>query len=58
MAREKKDGQFVNVYLRRDLNELLDNYCKDSGVTKTFVIEKGIQMYLSDKEINKKNDGQ
>ena len=58
MPREKKDGQFVNIYLRKDLYDRLEEFCRETGVTKTFAIEKGVELYLGKKESKQDTDGQ
>ncbi len=46
MARTKKDGQFFNCYLRKDILERLTIYSDDTGIPKTIVVEKALQKYL------------
>ncbi len=46
MARVKKDGQFFNCYLRKDILERLTVYSDDTGIPKTIVVEKALQKYL------------
>ena len=46
MARVKKDGQFFNCYLRKDILERLTVYSGDTGIPKTIVVEKALQKYL------------
>lgn len=46
MPREKKDGKFINLYIRKDLYDRLDSLCKIIGTSKTFAIEKGLELYL------------
>lgn len=58
MPREKKNGQFINIYLRKDLFEQLDKFCTSNGVTKTFAVEKGIELYLEKHNSEQTNDGQ
>ena len=47
MPREKKDGKYLNTYISREVVELLDNYSKQTGVSKAFVIENAIKDYIS-----------
>ena len=58
MPREKKDGQFVNIYLRKDLYDRLEEFCRETGVTKTFAIEKGVELYLGKNKSKQNTDGQ
>lgn len=46
MARAKKDGQYFNCYLRKDILERLTAYSDETGIPKTFVVEKALQKYL------------
>lgn len=55
MPTPKKDGHYINIYMDRKLYEELQNYCKENGVTKTFAVEKGVRMYLEDREKLREN---
>lgn len=57
MARAKKDGQYFNCYLRKDILERLTAYSDETGIPKTFVVEKALQEYL-DKVIKIEMDSQ
>lgn len=46
MAREKKDGRHINLYIEREIIESLEKYCKKVGQTKTVVIERALNQYL------------
>lgn len=46
MGRQKKDGQFFNCYLRKDILKRLTVYSDETGIPKTFVVEKALQKYL------------
>lgn len=50
MAKAKKDGTYVNIYMDRELNDRLENYIKTTGQTKTFLIESLLRQYLDDHE--------
>jgi predicted DNA-binding protein len=58
MARAKKDGQYFNCYLRKDILERLTAYSDETGIPKTFVVEKALQKYLDDinKTVSDKKD--
>lgn len=51
MPRPKKDGHYVNAYIKTDLYNELDRISKITGQSKTVALEWAIQLY-SDK-INK-----
>ena len=54
MARIKKDGKFLNCYIRKDIFEKLELYCNDTSIPKTAVVEKSLEMYLKEIEKSKK----
>lgn len=54
MAKPKKDGKYVNIYMERELAERLEAYSDETGIPKTFVIEKAVKGYLDQRE----NQGQ
>lgn len=56
MAREKKDGRHINLYIEREIIELLEQYCKEVGQTKTVAIERALKQYLLAYQEGKAND--
>lgn len=56
MARQKKDGVYINYYIQRDIKEQLDRYCEEIGQTKTIAIERILGKFLDDYFKNKKNN--
>lgn len=46
MAREKKDGRHINLYIEREIIEMLEQYCKEVRQTKTVAIERALKQYL------------
>lgn len=50
MAKAKKDGTYVNIYMERELNGRLEKYIKTTGQTKTFLIESLLRQFLDDHE--------
>jgi predicted transcriptional regulator len=48
MPRQKKDNESLNIRLDKTLSNLLTEYCKETGATKTFVVEKALAMYFED----------
>ncbi len=50
MAREKKNGKHINMYIEREILEQLDRYCEVVGQTKTTAIERILKRYLDDWE--------
>ena len=55
MARERKDGEFVNVKVRQDIADRLNQYTKESMIPKTALVEKAIEEYLNKVAPVKKN---
>ena len=43
MAREKKDGCHVSLYMDRLVAEDLELFCKETGLPKTAAIEKAVK---------------
>lgn len=47
MPRPKKDGAYINCYIRRDIREKLDAYCEEVGQTTTTAIERILDEHLN-----------
>ena len=54
MPRTKKDNVPVSFRLAKDVNERLEQFCKDSGQSKTVAVERAIIMYIDDYEAKQK----
>lgn len=46
MSRPKKDGKFINAYVRKDIVERVDAYSETSLIPKTAILEIALQEYL------------
>ena len=46
MAKAKKDGRHLNLYIERTVIEQLEQYCEEVGQTKTVAIERILTRYL------------
>ena len=55
MGRTKKDYIPLNIKLRKDISESLEEYAEESMHTKTDVVEKAVLAYLKEQARNKKN---
>jgi len=55
MPRPKKDGKFINFYVKKDLVERLEQYSEKSMIPKTAILEAALQDYL-DKSDDISND--
>jgi len=53
MAKEKKDGHYLNVYLDQKVYDRLTRVSKETGVTKTAAVEKGLALFLDKLEEKK-----
>ena len=50
MARAKKDGEFINCKIRKDIARRLNTYSEYSMIPKTAIIERAIEEYLDKNE--------
>ena len=48
MARAKKDGVFINYYIKKDIKEKLDKYCEEVGQTNTMAVERILGKFLDE----------
>lgn len=48
MAKEKKNYNNFACKLDADIFERLDEYCRISGQTKTYVVERALSKYLDE----------
>ena len=54
MARARKDGIYINYYIRKDIKERLDAYCNEVGQTNTMAIERILEQFLDEYKSVKK----
>lgn len=48
MPRQKKEAKILNINLAASVYNDLEQFCTESGFTKTVVVEKAIAAYLED----------
>lgn len=48
MARQKKNGTYLNVCIESLIYERLEKLCADAGQTKTVAVERALMLYLDD----------
>ena len=48
MSRIKKDGEYVNFYMDRELKQRIKDYADEKGQTMTTAIERILKSYLDD----------
>ena len=46
MARPKKDSQVVNLNIERSIYDKFTEFCANTGLTKTVVVERALEMYI------------
>ena len=54
MARQKKNGTYLNVCIDTMVYERLEGMCLDAGQTKTIAVERALEAYLDDYDEKKK----
>ena len=52
MPRKKKEYSTVSIKMDKEVFELMDAYCEDTGVPKTAVIERAVSKYIKDKSLS------
>lgn len=54
MGRPKKDGKAINLIVKKEVADLLEEYCKATGANKTSAIELAIYKMVTEyKQVNK-----
>ena len=53
MPRAKKENISLNIRLAKEVSNRLNDYCEETGMTKTSVVERALSMYLDDHEKKK-----
>lgn len=48
MSREKKDAKLLNIKLDRIVHEQLEQFCDESGMTKTMATEKILAQFFDE----------
>lgn len=51
MAKPKKDGHFINIYLDRTLYNRLSFYAEEKGQTKTLAVERILKQYFDEHNV-------
>lgn len=46
MPRAKKDAKILNVKLARPINDQLEQFCRETGISKTFATERILKQYF------------
>lgn len=53
MARARKDGQYLNVKIDSGIYHRLDDYCAETGCTKTAAVERALAMLMNHYETDR-----
>lgn len=48
MPRQKKDAKILNIKLAREINNQLEQFCEESGISKTVATEKILSKYFEE----------
>ncbi len=48
MSQNKKDAKILNIKLDRGVHEQLEQFCKETGATKTMATEKILRQFLNE----------
>ena len=51
MARQKKNGTYLNICIETPIYERLERLCVDAGQTKTVAVERALMAYLDDYDL-------
>lgn len=48
MPRQKKDAKILNIKLAREISDQLEQFCEETGVSKTIATEKILSKYFKE----------
>lgn len=48
MPRQKKDAKILNIKLAREVSNQLEQFCEESGISKTVATEKILSKYFEE----------
>lgn len=48
MPRQKKDAKILNIKLAREISNQLEQFCEESGISKTVATEKALSKYFEE----------
>lgn len=48
MSRQKKDAKILNIKLAREISNQLEQFCEESGISKTVATEKILSKYFEE----------
>ena len=50
MARQKKNGQYLNVKIDMNVYKRLEEFCEETGYTKTAAVERALTTLMNNHE--------
>ena len=50
MARQKKNGQYLNVKIDMNVYQRLEEFCEETGYTKTAAVERALTILMNNHE--------
>ena len=48
MPRQKKDAKILNIKLAKEIGDQLEQFCEESGISKTVATEKILSKYFEE----------
>lgn len=54
MAKKIKESHPISIRMEKDIFDRLQQFCEDSGQSKTVAIERAISMYIDDYDDKKR----
>ena len=48
MPRQKKDAKILNIKLAQEISDQLEQFCEESGISKTVATEKILSKYFEE----------
>lgn len=48
MPRQKKDAKILNIKLAKEISDQLEQFCEESGISKTVATEKTLSKYFEE----------
>ena len=54
MPRQKKDTKILNIKLAREISNQLEQFCEESGISKTVATEKNYRNILKNISVDRK----
>lgn len=48
MPRQKKDAKILNIKLAKEISDHLEQFCEESGMSKTIATEKILSKYFEE----------